>query len=163
MGTNSGYVSFDLYNYKLSNNNFSIDKIEVSSIDSDPELVDIKSDFVLDYENNNISFEYSVTNYQVFEKNEFQYRLGGYNDNWSAWSEESANSYNNLMSGSYIFELKTKNGDLINPDIKTISFRIANPWYLSNFMLVNYVLLSGLMLFITNTVSYTHLTLPTKA
>ena len=54
------------------------------------------------------------------------------------------------MSGSYIFELKTKNGDLINPDIKTISFRIANPWYLSNFMLVNYVLLSGLMLFITN-------------
>ena len=92
MGTNSGYVSFDLNNYKLSNNNFSIDKIEVSSIDSDPKLVDIKSDFVLDYENNNISFEYSVTNYQVFEKNEFQYRLVGYNDNWSEWSENSSNS-----------------------------------------------------------------------
>ena len=130
MGTNSGYVSFDLNNYKLSNNNFSIDKIEVSSIDSDPELVDIESDFILDYEDNNISFDYSVANYQVFEKNEFQYRLVGYNDNWSEWSENSSNSYNNLMSGSYIFELKTKNGDLINPDIKTISFRIANPWYL---------------------------------
>ena len=150
LGTNSGYVSFDLNNYKLSNNNFSIDKIEVSSIDSDPKLVDIKSDFILDYEDNNISFDYSVTNYQVFEKNEFQYRLVGYNDNWSEWSENSSNSYNNLMSGYYIFELKTKNGDLINPDIKTISFRIANPWYLSNFMLVNYVLLSGLMLFVTN-------------
>ena len=150
LGTNSGYVSFDLNNYKLSNNNFSIDKIEVSSIDSDPKLVDIESDFILDYEDNNISFDYSVANYQVFEKNEFQYRLVGYNDNWSEWSENSSNAYNNLMSGSYIFELKTKNGDLINPDIKTISFRIANPWYLSNFMLVNYVLLSGLMLFITN-------------
>ena len=150
LGTNSGYVSFDLNNYKLSNNNFSIDKIEVRSIDSDPKLVDIESDFILDYEDNNISFDYSVANYQVFEKNEFQYRLVGYNDNWSEWSENSSNSYNNLMSGSYIFELKTKNGDLINPDIKTISFRIANPWYLSNFMLVNYVLLSGLMLFITN-------------
>ena len=54
------------------------------------------------------------------------------------------------MSGSYIFELKTKNGDLINPDVKTISFRIGSPWYLSNFMLVNYVLFSALMLFITN-------------
>ena len=150
LGTNSGYVSFDLNNYKLSNNNFSIDKIEVRSIDSDPKLVDIESDFILDYEDNNISFDYSVANYQVFEKNEFQYRLVGYNDNWSEWSENSSNSYNNLMSGSYIFELKTKNGDLINPDIKSISFRIANPWYLSNFMLVNYVLLSGLMLFITN-------------
>jgi len=150
LGTNSGYVSFDLNNYKLSNNNFSIDKIEVSSIDSDPKLVDIESDFILDYEDNNISFDYSVANYQVFEKNEFQYRLVGYNDSWSEWSENSSNSYNNLMSGSYIFELKTKNGDLINPDIKTISFRIANPWYLSNFMLVNYVLLSALMLFITN-------------
>merc|ERR1712078_257658 len=111
-----------------------------SSIDSDPKLVDIESDFILDYEDNNISFDYSVANYQVFEKNEFQYRLVGYNDNWSEWSENSSNAYNNLMSGSYIFELKTKNGDLINPDIKTISFRIANPWYLSNFMLVNYVL-----------------------
>jgi len=150
LGTNSGYISFDLNNYKLSNNNFSIDKIEVSSIDRDSELVDIESDFILDYEDNNISFDYSVTNYQVFEKNEFQHRLVGYNDNWSEWSEKSSNSYNNLMSGSYIFELKTKNGDLINPDIKTISFRIANPWYLSNFMLVNYFLLSALMLFITN-------------
>ena len=150
LGTNSGYVSFDLNNYKLSNNNFTIDKIEVSSIDSDPKLVDIESDFILDYEDNNITFDYSVANYQLFEKNEFQYRLVGYNDSWSEWSENSSNSYNNLMSGSYIFELKTKNGDLINPDIKTISFRIANPWYLSNFMLVNYVLLSGLMLFITN-------------
>ena len=92
LGTNSGYVSFDLNNYKLSNNNFSIDKIEVSSIDSDPKLVDIESDFILDYEDNNISFDYSVANYQVFEKNEFQYRLVGYNDNWSEWSENSSNS-----------------------------------------------------------------------
>ena len=52
---------------------------------------------ILDYEDNNISFDYSVTNYQVFEKNEFQHRLVGYNDNWSEWLEKSSNSYNNLM------------------------------------------------------------------
>ena len=150
LGTNSGYFTLDLKNYKLSNNNFSIDNIEVNSIDSKPKLIDLESNFILDYETNNISFNYSVKNYQVFEKNEFQYRLIGYNDNWSNWTEQSSISYSNLMYGRYIFELKTKNGGLINPEIKSISFQVARPWYLSNFMFINYSLFAGLILFFTN-------------
>ena len=149
-GTNNGYVSLDLNNYKLSNRNFSIDKIEVNSIDSEPFLMDTQTDFILDYINNNISFEYSVTNYQLFEKNEFQHRLLGYNSNWSDWSDESSISYSNLLYGTYNFELRTKNGDIINPETKIVSFEIAKPWYLSNFMFINYSLLSAMLLFLTN-------------
>lgn len=150
LGTNSGYVLLDLKNYKLSNNKFSIDKIQVNSIDTEPSLIDVKNDFILDHKENNITFSYSVSNYQMFEKNEFQYRLIGYSDTWSSWNEKPSNSYNNLTDGDYIFELRTRNGDLINPETKMISFRISPPWYLSNFMLINYVLLSGLFWFLTN-------------
>ena len=139
-GTNDGYFSLDLKSYKLSNNNFSIDNIMVNSIDTEPQMIDVDSNFILDYQTNNISFNYSVKNYQVFEKNEFQYRLIGYNDSWSNWTEQSSISYSNLMYGRYIFELKTKNGGLINPEIKSISFQVARPWYLSNFMFINYSL-----------------------
>ena len=149
-GTNDGYFSLDLKSYKLSNNNFSIDNIMVNSIDSEPNMIDVDSNFILDYQTNNISFNYSVKNYQVFEKNEFQYRLIGYNDSWSNWTEESTISYNNLMYGRYTFELRTKNGNLINPEKKSISFQVARPWYFSNFMFINYSLFAGLILFFTN-------------
>ena len=150
IGTNNGYISLDLKNYKLSNKSFSIDKIEVSSIDEEPYLINIENDFNVNYRTNNISFEYSVSNYQLFEKNEFQYRLTGYNENWSDWTEESTASYNNLLYGQYTFELKTKNGELINSETKKISFTITRPWYLSNFMYINYTFIAGLMVFITN-------------
>ena len=87
---------------------------------------------------------------QFKEKNEFQYRLIGYNDSWSNWTEESTISYNNLMYGRYTFELRTKNGNLINPEKKSISFQVARPWYFSNFMFINYSLFAGLILFFTN-------------
>ena len=121
IGTNSGYVSFDLKNYKLLNNNFSIDKIQVNSINTEPSLIDVKNGFILEHNRNNITFNYSVSKYQLFEKNEFQHRLIGYSDTWSNWSDKPSNTYNNLADGDYIFELRTR------------------------------------------TVSYTHLTLPTKA
>ena len=150
LGTSSGYISLDLNKYNPANNNFSINKILVNSIDSDPSSLNIESDFILDYNTNNISFEYSISNYELFENKEFQYRLIGYNDNWTNWSSEPLATFNNLMYGSYTFELKAKKGDLINPQIKSISFKIAKPWYLSNFMFINYSLLSGLLLFLTN-------------
>ena len=54
------------------------------------------------------------------------------------------------MYGRYTFELRTKNGDLINPEKKSISFQVARPWYFSNFMFINYSLFAGLILFFTN-------------
>jgi DNA-binding CsgD family transcriptional regulator len=86
----------------------------------------------------------------MFEKNEFQHRLIGYSNTWSNWSDKPSNTYNNLADGEYIFELRTKNGDLINPEVKILSFEISPPWYLSNFMLINYFLLSALFWYLTN-------------
>jgi ligand-binding sensor domain-containing protein/DNA-binding CsgD family transcriptional regulator len=150
IGTNSGYVSFDLKNYKLLNNNFSIDKIQVNSIDTEPSLIDVKNGFILEHNRNNITFNYSVSNYQLFEKNEFQHRLIGYSDTWSSWSDKPSNTFNNLADGDYIFQLRTKNGNLVNPEVKVLSFEISPPWYLSNFMLINYFLLSVIFWFLTN-------------
>ena len=150
IGTTNGYISLDLNKYKLSNKNFTIDKIVVNSVDSNPYLIDNKSDFILKYKENNISFNFGVTNYQLFERNEFQHRLIGYNDNWSNWTEKPSISYNNLLYGKYTFEVRTKNGSMINPEKKQISFIILRPWYLSNFMYINYSLIAGLMVFLTN-------------
>ena len=38
-------------------------------------------------------------------------------------------------------KLNAKVGENINPEIKQISFTINRPWYLSNFMFINYLYL----------------------
>ena len=150
IGTRNGYIKMDLNKYQLKEEPFFINRVEVSSINSDPEPIEISGNSLLDYETNNITFFYGTTNYQLFEKNEYQYRLIGYNDVWSDWSEINNVSFNNLQYGNYKFELNAKVGDNINPETKQISFTINRPWYLSNFMFINYLVLISLIIFFIN-------------
>ena len=150
IGTRNGYIKMDLNKYQLKEEPFFINRVEVNSINSDPELIEISGNSLLDYETNNITFYYGTTNYQLFEKNEYQYRLIGYNDIWSDWSESNNISYNNLQYGTYKFELKSKVGENINADTKQISFTINRPWYLSNFMFINYLVIISIVIFLIN-------------
>ena len=150
IGTRNGYIKMDLNKYQLKEEPFFINRVEVSSINSDPEPIEISGNSLLDYETNNIAFFFGTTNYQLFEKNEYQYRLIGYNDVWSDWSESNNVSFNNLQYGNYKFELNAKVGENINPETKQISFTINRPWYLSNFMFINYLVLISLIIFLIN-------------
>ena len=150
IGTRNGYIKMDLNKYQLKEEPFFINRVEVSSINSDPEPIEISGNSLLDYETNNIAFFFGTTNYQLFEKNEYQYRLIGYNDVWSDWSESNNVSFNNLQYGNYKFELNAKVGENINPEKKQISFTINRPWYLSNFMFINYLVLISLIIFLIN-------------
>jgi len=150
IGTRNGYIKMDLNKYQLKEEPFFINRVEVSSINSDPEPIEISGNNLLDYETNNIAFFFGTTNYQLFEKNEYQYRLIGYNDVWSNWSESNNVSFNNLQYGNYKFELNAKVGENINPETKQISFTINRPWYLSNFMFINYLVLISLIIFLIN-------------
>ena len=150
IGTRNGYIKMDLNKYQLKEEPFFINRVEVSSINSDPEPIEISGNSLLDYETNNITFFFGTTNYQLFEKNEYQYRLIGYNDVWSDWSESNNVSFNNLQYGNYKFELNAKVGENINPETKQISFTINRPWYLSNFMFINYLVLISLIIFLIN-------------
>ena len=150
IGTRNGYIKMDLNKYQLKEEPFFINRVEVNSINSDPELIEISGNSLLDYETNNITFYYGTTNYQLFEKNEYQYRLIGYNDIWSDWSVSNNISYNNLQYGTYKFELKSKVGENINADTKQISFTINRPWYLSNFMFINYLVIISIVIFLIN-------------
>tara|TARA_X000000950_G_scaffold70298_1_gene87133 strand:+ start:1743 stop:4505 length:2763 start_codon:yes stop_codon:yes gene_type:complete len=150
IGTKNGYISMNLNSYNIIEENFTINRIEANSINSNPIILDLDDDLLLDYETNNISFNYGTTNYQLFNKDEYQYRLIGYNEKWSDWSDDNKASFNNLQYGNYTFEVKNKIGESVNSKINKINFTINRPWYLSNFMFINYSLIIGLMIFITN-------------
>ena len=88
-----------------------------------------KNTIQLDSKFKDIRFEVGATDYNNFEKNEYQFLLEGYDQDWSPWTKESFKIYTNLNSGDYTFKIRAKNifKTLSNED--TIKFSIAPFWY----------------------------------
>ncbi len=104
-----------------------------------------KSTFNIAYENNNIQFEFSCTNFLNEQRNQFQYKLEGFDDDWSEWTTESKKQYTNLFEGDYIFKVRSRNAfnDL---GIETVyRFKILPPWYRGWLAYASYLLIFALL------------------
>ncbi|SNZ01806.1 triple tyrosine motif-containing protein [Flagellimonas pacifica] len=97
---------------------------------------------------NSLKFSYYVPNYNKYLKPQYQYRLEGIYPNWSDWTGESSVSFENLPAGKYSFNVRARIGSKISNNFATYSFVIARPWYLTNLMLVLYILTAILGSFI---------------
>ncbi|MAV05228.1 MAG: LuxR family transcriptional regulator [Flavobacteriaceae bacterium] len=150
IGTNNGYILFDLEKYFLNSPSIQLERVEVSNRNELPFPVTINEGLKLDYRTNNINFYFNSSNFQKFETVEYQHLLEGYMEQWSSFNEDSNITFSNLRFGDYNFKVRSKIGNTISDDIKSFEFSIERPWYGSNFMIANYALLLGVLFFIFN-------------
>jgi ligand-binding sensor domain-containing protein/DNA-binding CsgD family transcriptional regulator len=150
IGTNNGYILFDLEKYFLNSPSIQLERVEVSNRNELPSPVTINEGLQLDYRTNNINFYFNSSNFQKFETVEYQHLLEGYMEQWSSFNEDSNITFSNLRFGDYNFKVRSKIGNTISDDIKSFEFSIERPWYGSNFMIANYALLLGVLFFIFN-------------
>src|SRR5690606_30449663 len=87
-----------------------------------------------------LQFTYSVAEYYKYLQAEYQYKLIGYYDEWSSWTSEPSVLFKNLPYGQYTFKVRSKVGNNISKNEAFYQFEIAKPWYLSNLMVVLYLL-----------------------
>ncbi|WP_144607142.1 hybrid sensor histidine kinase/response regulator transcription factor [Algoriphagus algorifonticola] len=81
---------------------------------------------------NDLTFYFSSLILSAPNKNQYRYRLLGYNDSWKIQKGNNSVSFANLNPGKYIFEVKGSNYDGIwNNQPAIFSFEIKPPWYLS--------------------------------
>ena len=150
LGTNNGYISLDLDNYKLSPPEVNINKIEAFKLSQDPVAVS-KNEFVqLEYNSNNLRFYANVSNYQKFQPITFEYFLDGYISKWVSISEVPFIEFNNLKPGDYEFKIRAKIGNLYSSNSDSFLFTVERPWYFSNFMIANYFLVFLIIFFLFN-------------
>lgn len=84
----------------------------------------------LSHEENRISFSFKGICQSNPKKVRYQYRLKGYDDNWSPPISESTASFSNLNPGDYVFEVKSSNANgTWNRVPTTFQFSIATPYY----------------------------------
>jgi hypothetical protein len=87
----------------------------------------IPVNLVLPFKNNNISFEFGSISTSFGKAVQYQYKLEGYDKNWSALSSKSDASFGNMSEGNYNFHVKALS-PFGNWSETSYSFKVLLPW-----------------------------------
>jgi signal transduction histidine kinase/ligand-binding sensor domain-containing protein/DNA-binding response OmpR family regulator len=116
---NNGFLAFSpekiLYNVVvppvvLENLYVNNEKVKVGSKILAKSL-DKQTEIVLKYNESNFSIEYSALNYIFSNKNEYEYKLEGFDTEWNKVGNRRIAYYTNIPSGKYKFIVKGSNND----------------------------------------------------
>jgi signal transduction histidine kinase/ligand-binding sensor domain-containing protein/CheY-like chemotaxis protein len=84
----------------------------------------------LAYNQNYITFEFSSLSYALADKNQFAYKLDGFDEDWIYCGSRKFASYSNLGPGEYVFHVKSSNSDgLWNEKGTEVTILIERPYW----------------------------------
>jgi two-component system sensor histidine kinase ChiS len=93
-------------------------------------LITSKQHITLSYLENFFSFEFAALNYILPEKNQYAYRMVGFDPDWIPAGTRRYASYTNLPSGTYTFQVKASNNDGIwNEQGRSLIIVITPPFW----------------------------------
>lgn len=142
IGASKGYITIDL-NYISNPKDFNISINKVSNFvqGEAKKEIDLKEENVFKYEENNIEFSFGIPNFDKITTTKYQFYLEGQGKQWSVPSYSNSMLFKSISYGDYIFKVRGIIGEKISKNIATYAFKIKRPWYLSNLLIVFYVLL----------------------
>ena len=96
------------------------------------ENLNVAKEITLNYDQSVFSIEFVALNYAYSWKNEYAYRLVGFDKKWNYVGNQRKATYTNLNPGTYRFQVKASNNDGVwNNEGYTIVIKINPPWYLT--------------------------------
>lgn len=95
------------------------------------------------YEDNAIRLEFAAPIFGREQNVEYQYRLVGFDAEWSTWSPETRKEYTNLPPGDYEFTVRARNVRLWTAGTASYPFSVMPPWYRTVWAYGAYALLMG--------------------
>lgn len=113
-------------------------------------ILDTK-EITIAYSQNNISFEFSAIHFSRPEKNQYAYRLEGFDKGGWIYDNRKFASYTNLPPGDYVFRVKGSNGDGVwNEEGTSISIKVLPPWWRTIWAYIGYVFLFAALVFVVD-------------
>ncbi|MBL4577846.1 MAG: SpoIIE family protein phosphatase, partial [Flavobacteriales bacterium] len=91
----------------------------------------------LSYFENILSFEFSALDFTNPTRNQYQYKMDGFNNDWSPMDVKRFTTYTNLDPGHYVFRVKGTNSDGVwNEEVASIEIDILPPFWKTNWFYV---------------------------
>jgi len=109
------------------------------------------NEIVLNYDQSVFSLEFAALDFTIPEKNQYKYKMDGVDPDW-VYADASRRfvTYTQLNPGEYIFRVKGSNNDGIWNEVGTsVKIIILPPWWRTNFAYGFYVILTGLIIWLT--------------
>ena len=144
--SNQGLFSINKeQSFKSQNPEIYFNKVEINEKDTL-----IRANYNLKYDQKAIKIGFNVNGFLYNQKNNYNYRLKGFNDTWLT-TDNGINTvnYNSLPAGNYTFEVKPILDNKIKVNnTKSITFTINKPfWKTWWFVLIVFVVLIGSTIF----------------
>lgn len=96
---------------------------------------------VLTHQQSVFSFEFAALNYTHPERNQYAYKLEGFDNDWYYIGNNHNATFTSIPSGTYQFKVKAANNDGIwNEEGKSVLIIIRPPWWRTQFAYLLYVL-----------------------
>lgn len=73
--------------------------------------LDCLDELKLSYKDNVFSLRYAALSYCTPEKNQYAYKLDGFDKDWNYVGAQNKATYTNLPAGTYLFRVKASNND----------------------------------------------------
>ncbi len=148
LGTSNGYIKLDLSNTK-ANKPFELilKEIILNPLGAPAKSIDLDKSGDFNFKQNSIVFKFSVPRYNKYLKVKYRYKLNGYFNEWSDWTEKSEVKFNNLSFGDYELVIRSKIGSEFSSNTINYQFKINRPWFISNVAIGVYTIISILLIF----------------
>jgi signal transduction histidine kinase/CheY-like chemotaxis protein/ligand-binding sensor domain-containing protein len=92
--------------------------------------ISITKEIILPYDKSVVSFSYVALNYSISEKNQYAYKLEGFEEDWNYVEGHRKAVYTNLSPGEYIFRVKASNNDGVwNEKGTSVKLIITPPYW----------------------------------
>jgi ligand-binding sensor domain-containing protein len=110
------------------------------------EQIDYTGQIILNHSQTVFSISFVALNYTASGKNEYKYKLEGFDEDWIDATQTRTVSYTNLNAGKYTFRVKASNNDGIwNEQGRSLKIKIRPPWWRTWWF---YTILVGFILFV---------------
>jgi len=89
----------------------------------------LQSNYTFGYEHNQFRFTAALPSFDYPDANRFQFRLQNFDEDWSAWTDETHKDYTNVPEGNYTFQLRAR--DVYGNEYESAGFvfTVLPPWY----------------------------------
>jgi signal transduction histidine kinase/ligand-binding sensor domain-containing protein len=101
--------------------------------------VDFLEEIVLAYNQNVITLKFSAMDYAAPEKNQFRYKLEGFDNDWNFSGTRNEAIYTGLAPGEYKFTVKASNSMGIWSEVRSLRIIILPPWWKTWWAMILYV------------------------
>jgi AraC family chitin signaling transcriptional activator len=140
-GTTDGYYFMNINELAFNDYWVSLSSITANKLNEEPRYITLTTEGSFNYNENNVTFSYTVPEYNKYINAEYQYLLEGFQNDWSDWSAKPMVNFKNLPSRNYVFKVRARFANTILEKGVVYSFRIQRPWYGTNLALFLYFIL----------------------